>query len=186
MKSGVWRKKKPSAATARKVSNRPNARPPKPAARPRKSATARTRKPSARPNSKPRSSRRPYRGRPPPPCRSSAAGARARRRRRRQRRGRRSAPDPPRPRRSCPPRNTAEDHRQAGSAEAARPPDPGHRAERRRRPRTFDRLVPPPHPAPEGPCVERAEGKADPRSRSSRKPSTSRNSPTAWRSARST
>ncbi|MGY2931467.1 hypothetical protein ACVWZ6_001069 [Bradyrhizobium sp. GM6.1] len=33
----------------------------------------------------------------------------------------------------------------------------------RRRPRALDRLVPPPHPAPEGPCRERAEGKAHPR-----------------------
>ena len=48
-------------------------------------------------------------------------------------------------------------------AEAARPPDAGHRAQCRRRARALDRLVPPPHPAPEGPCLERAEGKAHPR-----------------------
>ena len=90
--------------------------------------------------------------------------ARARRRRRHHRRGRRSAPDPPRPRRRRPSRRGAEDHRQAGAAEAARPPDAGHRAQCRRRARALDRLVPPPHPAPEGPPVERAEGKADPRS----------------------
>ena len=39
----------------------------------------------------------------------------------------------------------------------------GHRAQCRRRARALDRLVPPPHPAPEGPCLQRAEGKADPR-----------------------
>ena len=49
-------------------------------------------------------------------------------------------------------------------AEAARPPDAGHRAQCRRRARALDRLVPPPHPAPEGTCVERAEGKAGSRS----------------------
>ncbi len=49
-------------------------------------------------------------------------------------------------------------------AEAARPPDAGHRAQRRRRARALDRLVPPPHPAPEGTRLERAEGKAGSRS----------------------
>ena len=40
----------------------------------------------------------------------------------------------------------------------------GHRAQCRRRARAFDRLVPPPHPAPQGPCLERAERKAHSRS----------------------
>src|SRR5512140_2012521 len=44
-KSAGWPKRKQSAATARKASSRPNAKPPRPAARPRKSAIARTRKP---------------------------------------------------------------------------------------------------------------------------------------------
>ena len=49
---------------------------------------------------------------------------------------------------AAPPKTTAK----PAPAEAARPPDAGHRAHRRRRARAFDRLVPPPHPAPEGPC----------------------------------
>ena len=61
-----------------------------------------------------------------------------------------------------------------------------HRAQCRRGARALDRLVPPPHPAPEGSCVERAEGKADSRSDRFPKRSPSRNSPTACRSARST
>ena len=93
-----WPKKKPSAAPAAKASSRPNAKPPKPAARPRKNATGRKRKPSARPNSRPRSdlakprprprrrprpprtarpARRPARrrARPPQPCRPRARPA---------------------------------------------------------------------------------------------------------------
>src|SRR5882757_7774459 len=65
-RNGVWRKRKPSAATARKASSRPSAKPPKPAARPRKSVIARTRKPSARPNSKPRNVSAKPKPRPPP------------------------------------------------------------------------------------------------------------------------
>ena len=45
-----------------------------------------------------------------------------------------------------PPKTTA----QARPAEGPRPPDAGHGAHCRRRARAFDRLVPPPHPAPEG------------------------------------
>ena len=58
------------------------------------------------------------------------------------------------------PAAAAQDHPQAGPAKGTRPPDAGHRAERRRRARALDRLVPPPHPAPEGTRLERAEGKA--------------------------
>ena len=50
-----------------------------------------------------------------------------------------------------------------GGREAARPPDTGHRADRRRSARALDRIVPPAHPAPERPSQRRAEGKADPR-----------------------
>ena len=58
------------------------------------------------------------------------------------------------------PAAAAQDHPQAGPAEGTRPPDAGHRAQRRRRARALDRLVPPPHPAPEGTRRQRAEGKA--------------------------
>ena len=71
-------------------------------------------------------------------------------------------------------------------AEAAHAPDGRQRRQRRRGARAFGRVVPPPHPAPQGPSRRRAEGKADPRSRRFRKPSPSRNSPTAWPSAAST
>src|SRR5216684_4157250 len=75
-KNGVWRKRKPSAATARKASSRPNAKPPKYAARPRKSVTGRTRKPSARLNSKPRSVlAKPRPGPPPQPARAPGIAA---------------------------------------------------------------------------------------------------------------
>ena len=53
--------------------------------------------------------------------------------------------------------------REAGAAETTRPSDAGHGAQCRRRPRALDRLVPPPHPAPQGSPVQRAKGKADPR-----------------------
>jgi len=43
-----------------------------------------------------------------------------------------------------------EDHPQARTAEGTRSPDAGYGAQRRRSARAFDRLVPPPHPAPEG------------------------------------
>src|SRR3954447_9752054 len=78
-------------------------------------------------------------------CRSRSprcnAGARPARRprarycRRRQRRRRGSAPGPPRPGRRRPPRRAAQNHREARPAEAARSPDAGHRAQRRRRAR---------------------------------------------------
>src|SRR5207253_715983 len=63
-------------------------------------------------------------------------------------------------------REAAEARRKA--AEAARPSDGCHRAQCGRGARAFDRLVPPPHPAPEGTCLERAKGKAHPRSHNSR------------------
>ena len=44
--------------------------------------------------------------------------------------------------------------------QAARTPDAGHCAQRRRRARAFDRLVPPPHPAPEGPCSRTSRRKS--------------------------
>src|ERR1700722_13375109 len=93
-----------------------------------------------------------------PPCRARRASARYCRRY--HRRGRRSAPDPSWPRRRRPSRSRTEDDREARTAEAARPPDAGHSPQCRRCARALDRIIPPPHPATQGTCVERAEGKA--------------------------
>ncbi|KAH2821222.1 hypothetical protein KXV85_002871, partial [Aspergillus fumigatus] len=81
---------------------------------------------------------------------------------------RRSAPDSPRPRRRRAPRRCAQAHAPARPAEAARPSHRHHRAQCRRRARALDRLVPPPHPAPEGSRLERGQGKAGSRSHDSR------------------
>ena len=71
--------------------------------------------------------------------------------------------------------------------EAPRPAHPGDRAHGGRGARAFGRVVPPPHAAPDqGPCRQRAEGKAGARGDDPRGRSPSRSSPTACPSARST
>ena len=57
---------------------------------------------------------------------------------------------------AAPPKTTAK----PAPAKAARPPDAGHRAQCRRRARALDRLVPPPHPAPEGACSRTSRRKS--------------------------
>jgi len=83
--------------------------------------------------------------------RTTAPAARSRRRRTAAHR----APWRPRPSGGC-----TEGRSAAWRREAARPSDRDQRAQCRRGARTFGRLVPPPHPTAQGPCRQRAEGKA--------------------------